>query len=180
MGGVTSTAITPPVLRLQVCRDMLVVFFLIGVGCLKGHDLVLCQLVLTPTPKPRLDWGGKHPVPECLSRAQQFLRPGSHFAPSTAHLMLASGHSAPFPSKQPASPFKRVIRSQPGGQGRISVLGPPRRWEGGQMVELSEALPWRGWHSPDGLGLELLVGQLRQQLFAQNRQVMGRSGADAG
>lgn len=100
--------------------------------------MIWCFANSCPHPHQSPGWTGEGSI-LCLcgrSGAQQLLRPVPHFAPSTTHLMLAHGHSAPFPSKQPASSFKRVIGSQPGGQGRISVLGPPRRWEGGQTVVL--------------------------------------------
>lgn len=46
-------------------------------------------------------------------------------------------HSAPFPSKQMASPSQRSSGHVQGGQGRISALGTPRRWEGPEYAALA-------------------------------------------
>lgn len=50
---------------------------------------------------------------------------------------VATAYSAPFPSKQTASPTRSLSEHVQGGQGRISAPGTPRRWEGPEDVALA-------------------------------------------
>lgn len=119
---------------------MLAFFFLIRNFEGPWSGSVWCSAGLCPHPPRSLGWTGEGSI-LCPSVDVT----GARLCSFQARTALCPQHSPsdPWPhsfcpvSFQTTSfPFTGVIRSQPGGQGRISVLGPPRRWEGGQSMGL--------------------------------------------